>query len=238
MAQDSDRPDVVFVSYDEPNAEENFARLRAFAPDAKRVHGVEGIYNAHVAAANLATTPRFFLVDGDNWILDGFAFRPPEPPLPLVDIYLWRSRNAVNGLTLMNGCVKYLTREAILSMKSNALDFSVSMQGSRHIVEHVASETRFNSTPFLAWRCGFRECVKLSSGMVDNPNIPNILKRWQTVGGGVVNGDWCMLGARMGVQFGTRHAGKGELRRINDMAWLKARFAEILARRPARRAPS
>ena len=70
--------DVFFVSYDEPNADEHFERMLLFAPDAKRIHGIKGIANAYIKAAQLSDTTHFFFVDADNWILDGFDFKPPK----------------------------------------------------------------------------------------------------------------------------------------------------------------
>ena len=46
--------DFVFISYREPNADENYADLLNIVPWAKRVHGVRGFDNAHKAAAELA----------------------------------------------------------------------------------------------------------------------------------------------------------------------------------------
>ena len=43
--------DIVFLSYDEPNADKNYADLLNKAPWAKRVHGVKGFDAAHKAAA-------------------------------------------------------------------------------------------------------------------------------------------------------------------------------------------
>ena len=222
-------PDVVFISYEEPNADENFARLLKFAPHAKRVHHVEGVYNAWTQAAGLCETPFFFLVEGDNWILDGFEFREPQPPQER-GIFMWRSRNAVNGLELLNGCVKYLDREMVFSMDKNAVDLFMSMNGVRRLVDQVASETRFNTSPFLAWRCGFRECTKFVTGMVKVPTITDIIRTWQNVGRRAQYGEWCMLGSRMGAEFGRRYAGTAHLRKVNDIAWLKAEF-EIIAQR-------
>ena len=45
--------DVVFLSYDEPNAEENYQHLLSIRPKAKRVHGVKGSDAAHKACAEL-----------------------------------------------------------------------------------------------------------------------------------------------------------------------------------------
>ena len=64
--------DIIFLSYDEPNAEENWADLKRKVPWAKRVHGVEGSDSAHKACARLSDTDRFVTVDGDNRIRQDF----------------------------------------------------------------------------------------------------------------------------------------------------------------------
>jgi hypothetical protein len=43
--------DIIFLSYDEPNAEKHYADLLTKVPWAKRVHGVKGSDNAHKACA-------------------------------------------------------------------------------------------------------------------------------------------------------------------------------------------
>ena len=43
--------DIVYISYDEPNAEQNYANLLEKCPWAKRSHGVWGSDAAHKAAA-------------------------------------------------------------------------------------------------------------------------------------------------------------------------------------------
>jgi hypothetical protein len=48
--------EIVFISYKEPNAEENYKNLLSKFPDAKRVHGIKGIHQAHIEAAKIATT--------------------------------------------------------------------------------------------------------------------------------------------------------------------------------------
>ena len=45
--------DVVFLSYREKEAEENYAKLLSRVSNAKRVHGVKGIFNAHKRASKL-----------------------------------------------------------------------------------------------------------------------------------------------------------------------------------------
>ena len=45
------RYDIIFISYNEPQADENFSRLKARFPYAQRVQGITGIHQAHIAAA-------------------------------------------------------------------------------------------------------------------------------------------------------------------------------------------
>jgi len=58
--------DIIYLSYDEPNAEKNYNDLLQKIPWAKRVHGVKGSDSAHKACAELSETERFITVDGDN----------------------------------------------------------------------------------------------------------------------------------------------------------------------------
>jgi hypothetical protein len=67
--------DVVFISYNEANAEENYLRLLDTCPRAKRVHGVKGIHNAHIKAATLCDTDMIWIVDGDAVIADDFNYK-------------------------------------------------------------------------------------------------------------------------------------------------------------------
>ena len=64
--------DIVYLSYDEPNAEKNYADLLTKVPWAKRVHGVDGSDSAHKACARLSETERVIVVDGDNTIRPEF----------------------------------------------------------------------------------------------------------------------------------------------------------------------
>ena len=58
--------DTDFVlSNNENNADINYAKLTSRFPKAKRINGVNGIYEAHASAAKLANTPFFWVVDAD-----------------------------------------------------------------------------------------------------------------------------------------------------------------------------
>jgi len=225
VEQASEKPDIIFVSFDEPNADAHFERLKSIEPAAKRLHGVRGIYAAYQAVAQLATTSHFYMVDADSWILDGFSFAVPDHAVR-ADIRMWSAQNAVNGLRWFNGGLKLLSRRAVESMKPNVIDFFSSMEGERVLTREIATETRFNATPFLAWRAAFRECTKLTGKVVRFRDAAQHLEVWQMQGADKLNGTWCMLGARMGANYGLKNQGANALLRINDMEWLKAVFEE------------
>ena len=57
--------DIVFISYNEPNADENWQALKARFPRAKRVDGVKGIHQSHTSAAIKCFTKMLWIVDAD-----------------------------------------------------------------------------------------------------------------------------------------------------------------------------
>ena len=74
--------DLVFISYDEPNADANYADLLDKCPWAKRSHGVWGSDAAHKAAAAMSDTERFITVDADNIVREDFFNADSESSAP------------------------------------------------------------------------------------------------------------------------------------------------------------
>ena len=114
--------DCIFISYDEPNADRNYADLLSKAPWAKRVHGVKGSDAAHKAAAELSDTERFITVDGDN-IVDPKFFDIEldfigTPSLRGKQLS-WCGKNIINGLVYGNGGLKSWTKDYVLNMRTH-----------------------------------------------------------------------------------------------------------------------
>ena len=57
--------DCIYLTYDEPQKEEFWVKIRNMVPWAKRVDGVKGSDAAHKAAAAASDTERFVLIDGE-----------------------------------------------------------------------------------------------------------------------------------------------------------------------------
>ena len=207
--------DIVFLSYDEPNADMHYADLLTKAPWAKRVHGVKGSDAAHKAAANLSDTEWFITVDADNIVHTEFFDLDLDMNDPKIQVYGWCGRNSVNGLRYGNGGLKIWKKEFVLNMRTHEASDSDRGQvdfcweeGYRNF-PRVYSDSIITGSPFQAWRAGFREGVKMT--LLDGVRVPpqeikeriwwhNIhrLRMWSTVGSHEENGLYAILGARMG----------------------------------------
>ena len=162
--------DVFFISMGEEGSEANWQRLLTFAPDAKRVDNIKGIYEVHKACASLSTTENFYVVDADAWVLDGFKFHW-EPSAETLHwnipetkcVIVWKSINPVNELEYGYGGIKLFPRQPFLENLKWDIDLSTTIGRATISMEQIGCETRFNATPESAWIGAFRECAKLAS---------------------------------------------------------------------------
>ena len=155
--------DIVFISYNEVNAEHNWKLLQSKYPTAKRVSNVTGIHNAHIHAAQIATTHMFWVVDGDAIVVDEFNFDYQVPRRDCDLVHVWRSINPINKLEYGYGGVKLLPRALTLALDKTSTDMTTSISSKFKVVEETSNITQFNTDPFSTWKSAFRECVKLSS---------------------------------------------------------------------------
>jgi hypothetical protein len=223
--------DIVFISYNEPNADENFAKLIKQFPRAKRVHGVKGIHQAHIAAAKLSTTPMFWVVDGDAVIEENFKFNLLLPKHDTDIVHVWLSRNPVNDLKYGYGGVKLLPKLLTENMNVNQIDMTMSISNKFKVVQQVSNITVFNTDPFNTWKSAFRECVKLASRPVDpgyQEETEDRLHAWCILGGHRPNGKYAIQGAKAGKKYGIENISKPEeLAKINDFDWLLEQFNKL-----------
>ena len=235
--------DFVYISFKEPNKEENWADLKNKVPWAKRVDGVVGFDSAHKAAAEKSETEFFISVDGDNiidesFLLETLDFTKTDPKA----VHRWRARNNVNGLVYGNGglvgwpkqtCLQMQTHENAVT-EENQMDFCWGVPHEN--LHNCYSTTVINATPRQAFIAGYREGVKMSTekGKPINAkdytrtiwrNNLNILSTWMTIGADVENGKYAMLGARMGC-FYTVIEPNNEFFKIRDLNDMEKYFEE------------
>lgn len=221
--------DIVFISYQEPNADENWIRLKSRFPFAKRVHGVKGIHQAHIAAASYCFTDMIWVVDGDAIVLDTFNF--DYKPHDLEYVFVWRSRNAVNDLIYGNGGIKLLPRKKTVNMDLSKPDMTTSISDKFRAVQELSNVNSFNTDPFNTWKSAFRECTKLASAVIDRQKQEETdirLDAWCTVGKDKLYGEYAIKGAIAGRSYGIQHKNNLEaLKKINDFEWLDNKFKEL-----------
>lgn len=223
-ASDPKTFDVVFISYNESNADENYKKLLLKVPNAKRIHGIKGIHNAHREAAKLVSTNMFWIVDGDAEVCDDFNFDYQVPKWDFTTVFVWRSVNSVNDLVYGYGGVKLFPTQLTLDMDTNTTDMTTSISKNFKPMNQISNVTVFNTDPFSTWKSAFRECVKLSSKIIDrqkNTETENRLLVWKTTGLDKPHGIYSVKGAEMGEEFGIKFKeDKEQLKKINDFDWL------------------
>jgi hypothetical protein len=213
--------DVVFISYNEPNAEENWQRLLQFAPNAKRVQGVTGILNAHKAAAKIASTDMFYVVDGDAWIADDWTF-DFQPNLYDRDcVYVWHSKNPINDLHYGYGGVKLFPTALLKRTAKWGTDLTTSVGKKLKVINQVSNVTRFDTSEFDTWRSAFRECAKLA--LNEDIESERRLNQWLSSSTGEF-AEWAILGAAQGKAYAETTS---SITRINDYEWLEQQFKEL-----------
>ncbi len=212
--------DIIFISYNELNAEENLSQLKERFPLVKHVKGVTGIHQAHIEAAKRSFTPMFWVVDADAVILDSFNFDYTVTPEEHDIVHVWRSRNPINGLEYGYGGVKLLPKKLTLSMDKTSTDMTTSISSRFKAMEEVSNITAFNTDAFSTWRSAFRECCKLA--VTNNVESLARLKVWSTLVEDVPYGYYAYLGALAGRAYGEKNASNKEaLSKINDFTWLQ-----------------
>lgn len=220
--------DIVFISYNEPDADDNFKKLKERFPRVKRIHGVKGIHQAHIEAAKLCDTEMVWIVDGDAHIVEDFDFSHEANTYEIDTVHVWQSQNPINNLVYGYGGVKLLPRDLTLNMNVDTADMTTSISDKFKSMPDVSNITAFNTDEFSTWKSAFRECVKLASktikGQVDEETEKR-LEIWCTQGDKARFGRYAISGACAGRDFGYDNSDKPDnLKLINNFEWLYEKF--------------
>jgi hypothetical protein len=220
--------DIVFISYQEPNADENYERILKRFPNTKRIHGVKGIHQAHIEAAKLCDTDMFWIIDGDAIIVDDFDFNYQVARWDKETVHVWRSQNPINDMVYGYGGVKLFPTELTINMDTSKPDMTTSISSKFKAVHNISNITAFNSDPFNTWKSAFRECTKLSSKIIDRQKDDETNERlrvWQNAGKDRLYGEYAIDGARAGVEYGFANKDNVDaLKKINDFDWVLEQY--------------
>ena len=216
--------DIIFLSYDEPNAEENWQRLKAKFPRAKRSHGIKGRTQAYHTAASMSETDYFFAVFPTIEIADDFDFEFQPDRLREACHYIFHCKNPVNGLEYGHRAVILYNKHLCLSTIHPRLDFTLSQPHT--VVPKLCGTSHFNTTPEISWRVAFREVIKLCE-MKPTVESRFRLKKWCELGKGN-HAAWVQKGALDAVEYYKENNGnKTALMLSYELSWLKEKFKSI-----------
>jgi hypothetical protein len=241
--------DCIYLSYDEPNKEETWVKIKNMVPWAVRVDGVKGSDAAHKAAAAASDTERFILIDGDN-IPDAnfFNLTLELDETNHTNVFRWRAKNHINGLMYGNGGLSCWTKEFINNMRTHentdgsiANDVEFCFYPNYTAMHDCYSTTYPNGSAFHAWRAGFREGVKMCLNQGAKPTLSEFKDRvhsrnldhltiWHNVGRDVDYGIWTIAGARMATYM--TMLTNWNYKEVQDFDKLKELFSTIEGHEP------
>jgi hypothetical protein len=182
----------------------------------------------HLTCETLSTTDYFWTVDGDNFLTEGLTYNENIN----TDLLMFKAIDPLyNDLTLLGG-VKLWKKGSIIEKTMSKGDFSLNATAQKQVIEKSYSITKFNDSPFDAWKTSFRHCVKLTSVLFRNrPNAKNIdlyLNRWKGTNTlDKKNSQWSYNGYLDAVDYTAKFDGNiDKLNLINNYDWLENYFKE------------
>ena len=219
--------DIVFISYDEPEADRNWDILHNKFPQSYRVHGVAGMELALEAAADVSTTPWYWAVFAKTELAPNFDFGFVPDYMQQAKHYIFNCRNMVNGLEYGHmGMVLYNCQGIRdINRKGNfGLDYTLSFP--HESIPILSCLGRFNTTPYHTWRTAFRETAKLAFFESEQSTVDGQyrLRTWLDRAEGD-HADWCLRGAQDGQEFfETTNGELDKLKQSFRWEWLREYF--------------
>ena len=210
--------DIVFISYDEPSAEQRYNKLKERFPRAKWCKGIPGQTLAYITAASMSDTDYFFAVFPKNELADDFdfSFQPDRLRNPchyIFDCY-------IPSIDLRYGWGGVILYNKDLVYKTTKPDLDFTMSQAHHSVPLLSAISNCNETPLLAYRSSFREVIKLLQ-MKPTVESQYRLKKWLALGTGV-NAEWLHRGAVDGkAHYETYKDDYTKLMYSYDYEWIK-----------------
>jgi hypothetical protein len=222
----SRQQDVIFISYDEPEADMNWLKLKQSCERAQRLHGITGMEKAFVEAAKISTTPWFFAVFAKTELVPSFdfSFRPDYMQQP--KHYIFYSENRANKLVYGEMAIIMYNCNLILQNQNKEFGLDYTMSFPHEVVPILSTYGNFDTSPYHAWRTAFRETAKLAYFESENPSVEGAyrLKTWLLHAEGPY-ADWVLKGSADGFDFFKASAGDLKiLKQSFSWQWLRDRF--------------
>ena len=228
-AEPAQLQDIVFISYDEPEADINWNMLQSKYARAKRVHGVEGMENALAAAAELSSTAWYFAVFGKTELYPGFDFTFQPDYLQHPKHYIFYSENRVNKLVYGEMAIIMYNCRLILENQNKEFGLDYTLSFPHEVVPIISTYGNFDTSPYHTWRTAFREVSKLYDMQEKSPSIETEyrINIWETVAKGDY-AEWALTGAKDGRDFYYKYKDDFAYRKNSfNWQWLRNYFSAL-----------
>ena len=220
--------DIIFLSNGEKGSEENYEHLLSLVKGLPNniigLKDIKGRVTSQHEAANIASTPWYFLINGKCKVNPDFDFSWQPDRMCTARHYIFRATNPVNGLEYGHMAVVANNKRLTLNTTGKGLDFTLD---SPHAIVNVNSGIGiFNTSEWDTWRTAFREVIKLKHNVetINDKASKERLETWLTV----ANGDyaeWSIKGATDAVDYYTSVDGEFEKLKLSyDWEWLRTKF--------------
>jgi len=221
--------DVIFISYDEPEADRNWHTLKSVCSRAQRLHGVEGMETALEAAADMSSTPWYFAVFAKTSLDSAFDFSYQPDRMQQPKHYIFNCRNPLNGLEYGHMAVVLYNCEGIRQTnRANSWGIDYTMSWPTESIPILSCHGNFNTTAYHTWRTAFRETAKLAWFESQQHTIEGQyrLRTWLDRAEGQ-HSEWCLQGARDGVEFFETSGGDlAVIKQSFRWQWLREYFVQ------------
>ena len=193
--------DIIFISYDEIEADKNYETFKTKFPRTKRLHGVKGMVNALKKAADMSDTGYYYAVFAKTKVSPTFNFDFQHDRLSVPSNYIFHCHNPVVNINHGAMGIILYNKDLVTNAKTWGLDFTISFPVK--VIDQISCIAAYNVSPYQTWRTAFRECVKYYSNVIprsDKKENKWLLDRWLTHGNGPF-GEWSMQGAKDAITF-------------------------------------
>lgn len=186
--KNSEPLDIIFFSNGETIADENYEHLLKYTRDmpnkVKRVDKVTGRVASQLAAANIADTPWYFLVNAKLRVEQQFNWSWQPDRLQEPKHYIFNAINPVNQLEYGHMAIVANNKNLTLNTVVNGLDFTLA--SPHESVNVLSGHAIFNTSEYETWRTAFRESLKLkyNSDKLSDSGSKYRLRTWLRVADG------------------------------------------------------
>jgi hypothetical protein len=218
--------DIIFLSNGEACADANYEHLlkatKGIHNRVIRIDGVNGRVKSQHNAAETATTPWYFLVNGKLKVNTNFDWSWQPDRLQVPKHYIFNATNPVNGLEYGHQAIVANNKKLTLETVGNGLDFT--LDSEHEVVMVNCGVATYNTSAWDTWRTAFRETIKLKhSGTEENKER---LDTWLNVAYGDF-AEYSKKGANDAMKYYDSVNGDFDKLKLSyDWAWLRTVYDE------------